>query len=203
MRLFSYVVARDYGFAPNPFHGVCTLATCKPKIREHASIGDYIVGTGCAGRERTGYLVYFMCVDEITTYNNYWIDPRFQSKRPNLRGSKMQAFGDNIYHIDPITGDWCQANSHHSLRNGRPNPINSNHDTQCSKVLIGRKFSYWGGEGPMIPTRFRDYDGIDVCCGRGYRNHFTDQIVQDFTEWLHDLDQCGFSGTPIDWDRTL
>ncbi|MFH1865797.1 MAG: hypothetical protein ABIK85_07930, partial [Candidatus Eisenbacteria bacterium] len=39
MRLFSYIVARDYGFAPNPFCGVCTLATCKPKIRESASVG--------------------------------------------------------------------------------------------------------------------------------------------------------------------
>lgn len=28
MRCFSYIVARDYGFAPNPFHGFCTLANC-------------------------------------------------------------------------------------------------------------------------------------------------------------------------------
>src|SRR5712671_5339411 len=34
MRLYSYVVARDFGFAPNPFFGVCTLATCKPDIRK-------------------------------------------------------------------------------------------------------------------------------------------------------------------------
>ena len=33
MKLFSYVVARDFAFAPNPFHGYCTLATCKPIIR--------------------------------------------------------------------------------------------------------------------------------------------------------------------------
>ncbi|WP_202913488.1 hypothetical protein [Acuticoccus sediminis] len=25
MRLFSYVVEHDQGFAPNPFYGVCTL----------------------------------------------------------------------------------------------------------------------------------------------------------------------------------
>lgn len=28
---YSYVVARDFGFAPNPFNGFLTLATCKPK----------------------------------------------------------------------------------------------------------------------------------------------------------------------------
>ena len=28
-KLFSYVVDHDYGFAPNPFGGFCTLAKCK------------------------------------------------------------------------------------------------------------------------------------------------------------------------------
>ena len=37
--LYSYVITRDYGFAPNPFGGICTLATCKPGIRNHAKVG--------------------------------------------------------------------------------------------------------------------------------------------------------------------
>ena len=36
MTLFSYVIEHDLGFAPNPFHGVCTLACCKPQIRKIA-----------------------------------------------------------------------------------------------------------------------------------------------------------------------
>src|SRR5712672_36303 len=97
MRLYSYVVARDYGFAPNPFMGVCTLATCKPKIRAKAKIGDWVVGTGVASRKRSGRLVYAMRVSAAMTFNEYWNDPRFQDKKPNMRGSKKQAFGDNIY----------------------------------------------------------------------------------------------------------
>lgn len=54
MTLYSYVVAHDFGFAPNPFDGLCTLATCKPDIRKKAAVGDYIVGTGCAKRKRQG-----------------------------------------------------------------------------------------------------------------------------------------------------
>ena len=53
MKLYSYIVARDFGFAPNPFYGFCTLATCKPKIREHASVGDWVVGTGARSSGRT------------------------------------------------------------------------------------------------------------------------------------------------------
>ena len=105
MILYSYVIDQDYGFAPNPFYGVCTFATCKPEIRERAAVGDYVAGTGCARRKRRGHLVYFMRVEEITTYDEYWKSPRFERKRPFLRGSKMRAFGDNIYHCDTGSGE--------------------------------------------------------------------------------------------------
>ena len=41
-RIHSYVVRYDSGFAPNPFYGYCTLATCKPNIRRSADIGDWV-----------------------------------------------------------------------------------------------------------------------------------------------------------------
>ena len=34
MIVYEYVMTSDSGFAPNPFHGACTLACCKPKIRK-------------------------------------------------------------------------------------------------------------------------------------------------------------------------
>ena len=64
MRLYSYIVARDYGFAPNPFYGVCTLATCKPAIRGKAEIGDWVIGTGSKVDQRDGHLVFVMRVTE-------------------------------------------------------------------------------------------------------------------------------------------
>ncbi len=107
MKLFSYVIARDYGFAPNPFFGCCTLATCKPNIRRVAEIGDWIVGTGSAARTRKGVLVLAMCVTETMKFNEYWEDIRFQQKKPRLSGSIKQAFGDNIYHKNS-RGRWDQ-----------------------------------------------------------------------------------------------
>ena len=44
MNIYSYVVTHDTGFAPNPFHGYCTLACCKPRIRSRAAVGDWVVG---------------------------------------------------------------------------------------------------------------------------------------------------------------
>lgn len=199
MKLYSYVLDHDYGFAPNPFFGVCTLATCKPKIRDHAVVGDYIVGTGCAKRDRRGFLVYFMRVEEIITFDAYWADPRFERKRPFLHGSKMRSFGDNIYHRNPATGNWCQANSFHSLPEGSYNPLNIEHDTHSEKVLIGSDFTYWGGSGPEIPYRFRNYSGGDICGERFYRVNFPDGLVPAFVAWMRSLNEHGFIGRPLDW----
>ena len=202
MKLYSYVVDHDYGFAPNPFFGVCTLATCKPQIREHASVGDYIVGTGCARRKRQGTLVYVMRVVEITTYDAYWCDPRFECKRPCLRGSKKQAFGDNIYHRDQQTGQWYQENSFHSFADGNPNPRNVEHDTRSERVLIGVDYAYWGGTGSEIPARFRSFEGDDICARRGHRVNFPQGLAAEFLAWVRSLGQFGYLGRPADWPRS-
>ncbi len=201
MRLFSYVVARDYGFAPNPFFGVCTLATCKPRIRKVAAVGDWVIGTGGKTRGRQGDLVYVMRVTEKMTYNEYWSDPRFQQKRPNLRGSLKQAFGDNIYHKD-YNNKWHQIDSHHSYQGGAPNMYNIRNDTQSDNILIGTEYAYWGGTGPKIDMKFRNYNGDDICAGRNHRSKFPPGLVEDFIAWFHTLEAHGFLGEPMDWSET-
>jgi hypothetical protein len=196
MTLYSYVVARDYGFAPNPFFGVCTLATCKPKIWKAAKPGDWIVGTGSKSYALDGRIVYAMKVSELSTFDEYWTDSRFLAKRPNLRGSLKQAFGDNIYHRNPLTGKWHQEDSHHSFADGRPNKANVEHDTQTNRVLVGTEFVYWGGSGPLIPNTFRGNAGIDVCGGRGHKCAFPDKFVDSFIAWIHSLGISGYLGRP-------
>lgn len=199
MRLYSYVVARDYGFAPNPFFGFCTLATCKPNIRKTAQVGDWVIGTGSKSKGREGYLVYAMRVSETMTFDQYWADPRFAMKRPSLHGSLKQAFGDNIYH-HTTGGHWAQENSHHSMHDGSPNPVNVEHDTRTDRVLVSDRFSYWGGEGPEIPPEFRDWDGVDVSLGRqGHRCNFPEELVLQFVNWLDETGMHGFMRKPERW----
>jgi hypothetical protein len=201
MRLYSYVVARDYGFAPNPFYGFCTLATCKPIIRRMAQIGDWVVGTGSRQNNRADRVVFAMRITETLTFDEYWRDPRFVRKRPNLSGSKKQAFGDNIYHRDE-TGAWKQENSHHSHADGTENQRNIANDTQTDRVLISDDYVYWGGQGPTIPQRFRNFNGFDICASRGHKSSFPDQLSQEFVEWIRGLAQRGFAGVPFDWARS-
>ena len=199
MRLYSYVVRHDYGFAPNPFFGVCTLATCKPEIRKSARIGDWIVGTGSATNERHKYLVYVMQVAEEMTFNQYWDDDRYQLKKPNLRGSKKQAFGDNIYFRDR-DDHWCQRDSRHSLPDGGPNQHNIRRDTKADKVLIGATYAYWGGSGPKVPDRFLTWQGQGLRkAGPGHKCRFPRTMIDAFVAWFMELDEHGFLGEPLDW----
>ena len=201
MKLFSYVVARDFGFAPNPFFGICTLATCKPDIRERASIGDWVIGTGSKQKGRERYLVYVMRVDETMIFNEYWAKDQLQRKKPNLRGSLKQRYGDNIYFQDN-TGQWQQLDSHHSCRDGTANPHNIKHDTQADRVLLGRKYAYWGGSGPEIPQQFFNYNGVNICAKRGYKSKSPEELVKDFLNWFCSLKAYGYLGEPIDWPGT-
>ncbi len=201
MRLFSYVVARDYGFAPNPFFGICTLATCKPNIRRVAQIGDWVMGTGCSKHGHKGYIVFIMLISEEMTFNQYWNDSRFQRKKPNLRGSKKQAFGDNIYYMRD-NSTWHQQDSHHSYKDGVPNPFNIRNDTQTDRILISNDYAYWGGLGPKIPNRFMNDDGLNICAGRGHKSRFSEDSISEFVVWFRNRGKKGYLGVPIDWTKT-
>ena len=195
-KLYSYVVAIDLGFAPNPFYGFCTLATCKPGIRRMAKAGDWILGTGSKAKGRSDYAVYAMRVTETMTFNEYWDDPRFRKKRSDWQASRQKTRGDNIYHRDHLTNKWRQLSSCHSNRDGTQNQKNTCNDTKVDRILVSDDFIYWGGEGPKLPN-FRD---VNICCGRNYRCKFSKKVVGDFVSWIRGFDERGRCGTPLEWN---
>lgn len=202
MKLFSYIVAHDYGFAPNPFYGYCTLATCKPQIRAKANIGDWIVGTGAKLKYAlTGHLIYAMRVDEILSFNGYWNDRRFACKRPLLNGSLKQLYGDNIYLYKK--GKWIQMDSHHSLPNGVPNPKNIARDISSDRMLISSRFVYFGSAAILIPKRFRPYKKTneDLCCVRQGHRILSNDMATAFVGWLAEYDRWGLQGMPLEFSR--
>jgi len=202
MKLWSYIVARDYGFAPNPFGGWCTLATCKPKIRSSAKVGDWVVGTGAKTKYNLGgRLIYAMQVHEILDFDTYWSDPRFLCKRPVLNGSLKQVYGDNIYHTRGKR--WVQEDSHHSEEGGRPNRRNIARDTSANRLLISRRFIYFGSKSPLIPMRFRPYraTGESICChGQGHRV-LSEALAIDFKGWLEKRGEWGLLGMPLEFAK--
>ena len=151
--VFVYVVARDFGFAPNPFFGFCTLACCKPKIRSAAQIGDWVFGI--AGGKLAGlhHCIFGMRVTEAMTFDAYWTDPRFACKKPVRNGSRATMLGDNIYHRAEGSDEWEQEDSHHSRPDGLPEPSNVERDKSANRVLISDNFLYLGKLARSVPDR--------------------------------------------------
>jgi hypothetical protein len=200
--VFSYVVRYDSGFAPNPFYDYCTLATCKPRIRRTAKVGDWLVGSGSGDRavKRAGRLVYAMQVTETLTFEQFDADERFCRKKPYRRGSRKQSCGDNIYYRHPEIGVWGQRDSFHSLPDGTMNVRHVARDTGVNRVLVSDRFVYFGGEGPMIPPELRSSDGRPLTkVGIGESRFDDPTIVADLAAWIRNLGVEGYQGRPYEW----
>lgn len=162
-RAFSYIVRRDYGFAPNPFYGILTLATCKQRIRKAANIDDFIIGN--AGSKHGNKLIYMAKVSEVLSFDQYWNDSRFACKRPVMNGSLKKLYGDNIYHHG-ADGRWIQEDSHHANNDGTVNSHNLNRDTKTTdRVLICNEFVYLGKSMFRLPSEFGS------CIHKGINHH--------------------------------
>ncbi len=154
MKLISYRVKNDRGFAPNPYFDILTLATCKPAIRRssHVEIGDWIVGWTAASSEKfptpvgEEKLVYLACISTIVPISQYWYD--YPQKRPDTSKGKNspEYYGDNIYIPDnsnPL--GFSRANSvfHRDEKNMKK-------DLSGKNVLICNEFYYFGAEKALI-----------------------------------------------------
>lgn len=175
--LYMYSVTRDLGFAPNPFYGVCTLATCKPRVRKAATVGDWVIGVAGANMKKKykGKCIFIMKVSEVLTFDQYWNDARFSLKKAVRNGSKVQMLGDNIYHKD-LNGEWLQENSHHSNPDGSKNINNLDRDTgRTDHVLLSHLFIYFGSEPISIPLesvgykKIRDFRKVDLDASKAGR----------------------------------
>jgi hypothetical protein len=187
-RVFSYVVVHDTGFAPNPFHGLLTLACCKPLIRRNASVGDIIVGLS----SRSERVVYAVQVAEIVGLEEYWADPRYRSRRPRMNSLRIiDRTGDNIY--EPVSGRYRQLPSFHSNPDGSENQGLKQTDLGGRNVLVGERFTYWGGSGPSLPEEL-----AFLAVGRGHRSRFSDEEVDTVARWFADL-PGGVLGAPTRW----
>jgi len=136
-----------------------------------------------------------MRVQEAMTFDEYWQDARFTTKRPFLGGSMKYAFGDNIYHHDATDQTWIQENSHHSHADGSTNLLNLETDTHANRVLVSDDFTYWGGDGPVIPPNFNQ-----LIARRGHKCNFSQRLVDDFLAWCQSSGAIGRVGVPLKWN---
>jgi len=176
------------GSAPNPFWGVCSLAICKPRIRNAARLGDWLVGTASKSfGERAGSVIYAMKVTRkmsLASYDAYTRQhlpgkiPQWLSSDPVLR------FGDSIYDFssDPPT----QRDSVHGKDR-------QDDDLIGRFALLSEHFFYFGDEPRVLPS---DLQAIVV--QRGHRSTANAPYLEPFLDWLKSLslEPCRLYGKP-------
>ena len=92
MKICFYIMTFDRGFAPNPFYGYCSLSACTPNhMSAKLKHDDYLAGFFTNAND--AFLVYWMKVNEVLNYDDYYSDQRFQKKKPNLHGSWKERCG--------------------------------------------------------------------------------------------------------------
>lgn len=192
MRLFSYIVNSDSGFAPNPFWGYCTLACCKPTIRKTAKKDDWI--TGLTPKRNGNRILFAMKItEEPLTFQAYFNDPRFNEKRPDFK--KLGAIyrrGDNIY--QPLANcQYRQLNSRHSHKDGTENLDTKRHDLNGRFVLISDVFHYFGQKSIPLPPDFSQ-----MIVGRAHKCRFPRDFVKKFEKFISTMDG-GILGYPHNW----
>lgn len=178
--LFSYCLRYDLGSAPNPFWGTCTLAICKPRIRQRAQVGDWVVGTGSAASPVQNYhtsVVYAMRVTEKLTMEGYdqFTRAHLPEKlpRPASKDHRRQR-GDSIYDFS-VTPP--------ALRPGVHTEENRRTDLVGEYVLLSNQFFYFGDHPIALPETLL---GI-VKLGPGHKSNFSPERVEVFIEWINGL----------------
>jgi hypothetical protein len=190
MNLCSCVVVKDRGLAPNPFWGYCTLAVCTPNhMGIQAQNGDWFIGTTTAIRGNK--LVYAMQVSEVLPFERYYTDPRFDKKKPVVKGTWRQRCGDNIYYKGD-TGKWKQ---HPTLYHRDQKTIAK--DLKHPYVFIAEHFYYFGDKAVEIPLEFKDL----IWGRRGCKCEHTPEVIKGFLNWLQTNYRPGIHGKPFDNDE--
>jgi hypothetical protein len=160
MRIYSYILTWDTGFAPNPQDGLLSLACCKPAIRRSAKKGDYIVaffGKSNFDKKYAHSLAYIAKVDDVMSFQNYFL--KFPTRMDCIYDDRLQQL-PNSFH-----------NSSHRKT-----------DLSGQNVLLSKHFVYFGDLNMKIDNRF-----LSMVAGRGHKVVANDQFKKQFPIYFQEL----------------
>ncbi|WP_395004635.1 hypothetical protein [Undibacterium sp.] len=205
-KLYSYLMTHDSGFAPNPFHGHLTLATCMTDIRRTKKVGQWVAGFASKALVKKCKaigisipyqgLIYLMEIGEIMTLDCYFRDPRFQQKKAIPLGSNnlLQERGDNIYYANS-DGQYTQ------LENDNHDIGEFDKDTRGRNVLIAKQFYYFG-RNCIVPKESWTSMNINVPDRYiAYGSESDGDAVGKLVDYLRlHTERDGALGLPCIWD---
>lgn len=188
--IFVYKLTTDNGGAPCVYRRVLSLCICKPRIRQQAEVGDWIIGLGAKGApEMNGRLIYIAKVTRKLSEGDYYQDIVYKN-RP-----------DCIY--EKVKGEfrWREGSHYHS-------PDDLVHDLGTSTEygravsLVSNEFVYFGNNAsPSIDPIQQIYDQLP----RDYKVNHDTQVQGALLEYIDAiLKEYGFGkhGQPTHLEKS-
>jgi hypothetical protein len=178
MKLYTYLLRYDYGSAPNPYWGICTLVICKPVIRRTADIGDWVVGFCSASFENNKYpchIVYAMKVTRKMTMKEYdeYCEKQHPEKIPEWDiDDYCRRVGDCIYDYSS-GGEPVQRIGVHTEEN-------IERDLAGKYALVSRHFYYFGD----TPIELHDDLMPIVHQSQGHKSNKNAEYADKFVDWI-------------------
>jgi Nucleotide modification associated domain 2 len=177
-KIWRYVLAQDYEFAPCIDGGLLTLCTCKPKIRSGAEVGDWVIAF-MPKNFGVGRVVWAGCVKDILSMGDY--------------GAQYAGRADAIYRRVGWFPDGREVLEHYGgpCHNSRKQ-IET--DPRGRHALIFGPYWYWGGNGPVASPKVADLAHYYV--GQTTKGS-TSEAIECLRDWLWRW-PVGIHGAPRD-----
>ena len=220
-------MTHDTGFAPNPFFGHLTLATCKPGLRKFREKGDWIAGFGsvtlCKDPVGSERLIFLMEItkDPLPMAEYYHGYPKKRPKDSSYKEMQKQSgcgekvffkqfqdvtdidyrfiVGDNIY--KPLNGNSQNPDDYDRLSSSPfHNTVEDKaRDISGVHVLISEYFYYFGSNNCLIiPTLLRPVVPKGISPHGKVTEGVAAQRFIDFIEGKFN-NKFGMYGAPVDW----
>jgi len=135
---YGYKMTDDTGFAPCVTESCLSLACCMTGVRKRAPRNSWVAGFGGVTLG-LGKLLYLMQVERAMTFDEYF-------KCDGLKGRL-----DNIYFTAKEKYEQVPSARCHTT------PEEQGHDTSVDRILIAKRFVYFGTNKVDVPTRFHDF----------------------------------------------
>jgi hypothetical protein len=151
--------------------------------------GDWFLGTQPV--HKGAKLIYAMQISEVLPFEAYYVDPRFEKKKPKRKGPWQERCGDNMYYRDDKR-EWQQ---HPTFNHTEPSHIRQ--DLKHPYAFIGETFYYFGENAVDIPLA---YQGL-IRKRQGCKCRHDPETVDSFLHWLAQTFEPGIHGDPGDRPR--
>ena len=152
MKLYSYVVARDYRVRSEPVLTVLHARDVQAQIRAQCHYRR--LGRGHRREDplrAEGRLIYAMQVAKSSTSTRTGMTPRFLCKRTVLNGS-LSSYTATTSTIASVAAGFRRIRTTASKMEGQITK-NIAHDTSVNRLLVATKFVYWGRAAPRSRRR--------------------------------------------------